>query len=73
MKSLIIFDSQYGNTEKVARVILKVLPNPVAIIKADKVSLGDLENLDLLVIGSPTWGGRPTPALQKFLDQIPDN
>jgi flavodoxin len=33
--------------------------------------LPDLKNIKLLIVGSPTLGGRPTAALQQFLDQIP--
>jgi flavodoxin len=29
-----------------------------------------LESIDLLVVGSPTQGGRPTPAIQDFLNKV---
>jgi flavodoxin len=38
---------------------------------AGKVDLSELEGLDLLIAGSPTHGGRPSPGMQKFLNKIP--
>ena len=31
-----------------------------------------MESIDLLVVGSPTQGAKPTPAIQGFLSKIPD-
>ena len=75
MNILVVYDSVYGNTEKVARAIAGALA-PVGEVKAlrpDDVNLTQLESLDLLVVGSPTQGWRPTPAVQKLLDDIPAN
>lgn len=38
-----------------------------------EVSLSDLESLDLLIVGSPTQGGRPTISLQEFIKKIPES
>jgi flavodoxin len=35
------------------------------------VHSSELEALDLLIVGSPTHGGRPTPATLDFLHKIP--
>jgi flavodoxin I len=32
----------------------------------------DLGSNDLLVVGSPTPGGRPTPVIQDFVNKLPD-
>jgi flavodoxin len=71
MKSLVIYDSQFGNTEAVARTVGETLNCP-QVRHADAVEPADLQALDLLVVGSPTQGGRPTKAIQKLLDEIPD-
>lgn len=75
MKSLVIFDSQFGNTQKIAEAITDSLPFSYKAkqIKADEVSLKDLTNINLLIVGSPTQGGRPKQSLQVFLDQIPSD
>lgn len=34
------------------------------------VIVGDSASTDLLIVGSPTHGGRPTPAIQDFLNRV---
>lgn len=72
MKSLVLYDSNYGNTEKLALVIAAALPEASA-IKADTIQTDKLKNIDVLVVGSPTNGGRATEELQKFLNELPDS
>ena len=69
MKSLVIYDSQYGNTERVARKVGEVLG-------AEAISVSDagpdsVVGVELLVLGSPTQGGRPTQKMQEFLKGLP--
>jgi flavodoxin len=37
------------------------------------VKSSELKTFDLLIVGSPTQGGRPTRAIQDFLSKIPAN
>ena len=67
MKVLIVYDSAYGNTEKVARAIGGVITGEVKVLRPGEVNPSELQSLDLLIVGSPTQGGRPTPAIQDFL------
>lgn len=73
MKSLIVYDSTYGNTEKIARAIGAALTGDVKVQKAGEVNAAELASYDLLVIGSPTYGGRPMPTVADFLGKIPDD
>ena len=73
MKALIVYDSVYGNTEKIARAIGGAITGEVKVLRPGEVNLSDLESVDLLVVGSPTQGGRPTPAIKEFLSKIPAN
>jgi flavodoxin len=70
MKTLVIYDSKFGNTEAVARVIGETVNCP-QLRHAQAVEPDDLRGLDLLVVGSPTQGGRPTKAIQNLLNEIP--
>ncbi len=70
IKTLIIYDSLYGNTEKVALAIASVIPQAKA-EPASAVHLLDLKALDLLIVGSPVHGGRPSQKVQEFLNKIP--
>lgn len=72
MRALVMYDSAYGNTEKVAATITETL-KAVARVKqlpADHVVLPDLKNIDLLVVGSPTQGGRPMKPTQDFISTL---
>jgi len=75
MKVLVVYDSVYGNTEKIAGAIARALASSgeVKVLRASEVNQSDLKPVDLLVVGSPTQGGRQTPAIKEFLGKIPAN
>ena len=73
MKALVVYDSAYGNTEKIARAIGGALIGDVKTSRVSEVNPSDLKSLDLLIVGSPTQGGRATQAIQDFLSNIPDS
>ena len=72
VKALIVFDSLHGNTEKIARAIAAGLApsGDVKVLRAGEANISELESIDLLIVGSPTQGGRPTPAIQDFLNRV---
>jgi len=73
MKALIVYDSVYGNTEKIARAIAEAITpsGEVKVLRVDEASPSELASIDLLVVGSPTHGGRPTPAVQGLINKVP--
>ena len=73
--TLVIFDSVFGNTEKIARAIAAGLGSPatVAIVQAGEARVEHLGKVGLLVVGSPTRGFRPTETLAELLKRIPPN
>jgi flavodoxin len=73
MKPIVIYDSFFGNTQKIAEVIRDSLPSETAIFKIDQISSNNLVGFDLLIVGSPTRGFRPTPAISSFFTRLPDN
>ena len=70
MKTLIIYDSFFGNTEKIAFAIAKSLTNDhsVEIHKASDFSDFINSEFDILILGSPTRGFKATPLVQAFID-----
>ena len=70
MKALIIYDSKYGNTKQVAEAIAGSLQD-ARVVPVGEADLVELKGYDLLIVGSPTQGGRPTPAVSKFIAAIP--
>ena len=71
MKALIIYDSLYGNTEKIAKAIGGAISSEVKVLPVGQANPAELRSLDLLIVGSPTQGGRATKPMQAFLDKIP--
>lgn len=71
MHALVVYDSVYGNTERIARAIAEGLGDGSQAIQVGAAGPDSLDGLDILVVGSPTQGGRPTPALKAWLDAMP--
>jgi flavodoxin/Fe-S-cluster-containing hydrogenase component 2 len=74
MKSLIIYYSQTGNTMKIARAIHKgasQLVEQCDIASVKEVKTQDLNNYDLIGLGSPVWDGGETPNVRRFIDAMP--
>jgi len=63
---LVIYDSVFGNTAKIAKAIGTAL-GEVPVKKVSEVKHADLENLNILFVGSPTRAFNPTPAIKNFL------
>src|SRR3972149_5437056 len=71
MKALIVYDSIYGNTEQIAKAIAGAAGSDVKALRAADANPAELKAVDLLIVGSPTQGGRQTLAIRNFLSKIP--
>lgn len=69
---LVIYDSVYGNTEQVAKAIAGSVSGEVRIARVGEITPSGMGPTDVLIMGSPTMGGRPTEAMQKFLAEVAD-
>jgi flavodoxin I len=71
MKVLIVFDSFFGNTKLIAEEIGAALGTPeVSVVHVSEVGENDLDDVDVLFVGSPTRAFRPTPAIQNWLRSL---
>ena len=72
MNTLIIYDSQFGNTERIAKAIANTLSEfgQARAIPVNQMQPTELREADLLILGCPTQAWRPTPAMQSFLENI---
>ena len=76
MRALVLYGSQYGNTERIATVIADTLrtAGDVRLAKLDPtlpLNLdGTLAGIDLLILGSPTQGWQPTKAMLPILAEL---
>ena len=73
-KTLVIYDSAFGNTEMVAQAMGEALASQteVEVVRVTDVRPEQLEGLDLLFVGSPVQRFQALPAINTFLDSIPD-
>lgn len=72
MKVMVVYDSTYGNTGKIAEAIAGSVSdgNDVRLVNVREVLPGEVRETPILIVGSPTHGGRPTPEIARFLDDI---
>ena len=74
MKTLIVYDSVFGNTEKIALAISQSIGSEdVKVLRVGDVKTEQLMGLDLLIVGSPTRAFNPTKEITVFLNNIPSN
>jgi flavodoxin I len=71
MKALVIYDSMYGNTEQLAKEIGVALGAGAKVVKVKDAKVEDVASSHLVIIGSPTQGGKQTMAIKAFVDDLP--
>jgi flavodoxin len=71
MNALVIYESMYGNTERVARAIATGLGDQAAVSVRDMRDVETLpEGIDLLVIGGPTYAHGVEAGMKAFLARL---
>ncbi len=76
MKALIIYDSRYGNTKQIAFAIRDGLlaaggaALEVEVIHASMAEANQFAGGELLLVGGPTHGTQPSPAVHEFLTRL---
>ena len=75
MKVLVVYDSKFGNTEKVAQAIATALGTGegIRLAKVDTITPQDATALDILIVGSPIQAWRPTKAIKAFINSLQPN
>lgn len=66
MKTLVIYDSAFGNTKMMAEAIAKGIGADIAHVS----KVGGLKDYELMIVGSPIQGWRPLPAMSGFLSSL---
>jgi len=70
MKTLVVYDSLHGNTEKVAKAIGDAVGGEAKVSSVGEADPSELKSFDLLFVGSPTHGGRASEPMRGFLRQV---
>jgi flavodoxin len=68
MKGIVVFDSNFGNTQTIAERIASVLDVQAVSIKDIKPT--ELKDLGFLVVGSPIIGWKPSLRMLEFLSGL---
>jgi flavodoxin len=70
MRTLVVYDSQFGNTQRVTQTIAETL-QITDMMHVKQAAPQQLSGLELLIVGSPTQRLNMTPAIANFLKAIP--
>jgi flavodoxin len=68
MKTLVLFDSNLGNTKKIAETIAGELGNGAEVKSIADFDKQQLNSIDFLIVGSPIIGWKPTEKMRGFLN-----
>nr|WP_319474163.1 flavodoxin family protein [uncultured Sphaerochaeta sp.] len=69
MHILVIYDSMYGNTEKIAQAIGTT--TGATVLQVNQVKDEHLTGNDILIVGSPTQAFQPLQPIKTFLKDLP--
>jgi flavodoxin len=72
-KALVVYDSVYGITEKIAKALAKGLVDSgvdVDTLRADVVKFDELSMYDLLIVGGPVHAWSATQPIKTFLERL---
>lgn len=70
MKTLVVCDSNFGNTKLIALEIAKSIGDGAKVILTKDFKESDLNAIDLLIFGSPIIGWRPSEMTVKALENL---
>lgn len=73
MKTIILYESFFGNTQLIAEEIGKSLEknHEVQVLNIAEINWKNIAKSELLIVGSATRGFRPCPATKLFMKSIP--
>lgn len=73
MLTVVIYDTKFGNTARIASAIAQGAgePGSVSVLDAAEALQSPMERPDLLFVGGPTQRRGPSPALRGFVDALP--
>lgn len=70
MSKLVLYDSVFGNTAQIAKIVADNLGPDTKLLPLTEATKEATQGLSHFVVGSPTRGFRPTPALMAFLKSL---
>ena len=73
MNALVVYFSEFGNTQKVAEVIAETLESAgsVRVLSLHQLTASDMRDVDLVVMGTPTHRMNLPEAVRPVLETLP--
>jgi flavodoxin len=73
MKALVVYFSKFGHTQKIAQVVAETLANHTEVytISAEQLTVDDLKDVELVVMGSPTHNMNLPKAVEPVFERLP--
>jgi flavodoxin len=73
MDALVVYHSQFGNTRQVAEAVVEVFQGAGAArnLSAERLTAADLQEVDLVVMGTPTHKMNLPQAVRPVLENLP--
>lgn len=70
MNILIVYDSQFGNTERIAQAIAARL-GTARLLRVEEADALNFSSCDLLIAAGPTQRQKTSPAMRAWLERLP--
>jgi len=74
LKIIVIYESKYGNTKRVAELIIEgmneINETEASLKEIKEVDLKTISDYDVIIIGSPNHMGGPTRGIKGFIDKL---
>ena len=73
MRSLVVYYSLFGSTQRIAEAVAETLEveGAVCVVRADQLTPSDLDGVDLVVLGSPTHRMNVPEMVRPILGALP--
>ena len=73
MNALVVYHSQFGNTQQIAEAIVEVFQRAgmARVVSADRLTVADLQDVDLMVMGTPTHKMNLPQAVRPVFEGLP--
>ncbi|MEM3824262.1 MAG: flavodoxin domain-containing protein [Candidatus Bathyarchaeia archaeon] len=74
VKVIVVYESKYGNTKRVAETIVESMKEigtiDISISELKEINVNTIPNYDAILIGSPNHMGGPTRGIRGFIDKL---
>jgi len=73
MKSLVVYFTKFGNTQRVAETIAAELEQKtsVRVLNSDKLTASELDGVDLVIVGTPTHNMNLPKSVKPIFERLP--